>query len=269
MKKLAISLAVAMVALCVTLSTVGVASESESGAQTYTWFLSGAVMPVPPYGSRDIVGSDTASKLIVNLPSGAINATITGVMGGLTPDTTYTVYLSKDYMPYPPLNVMGTWKWLVLGTYAHDLVINIENHDGTFSGTGGYPAGSSPYTSPGQTPETITGGQVTGDQVTFTTTYTGPYNPGYSVTVTGTIAADGTMSGTSPWEWHTTSGAVKLWPGLYTSAIQPFTFTTDDTGSGSWHVNVRNKDILGGGPMASVWINGGGATILVSDNFQI
>jgi len=274
MKKIAISLAVAMVAMCVTLSTVGVASLSESGAQTYTWFLSGKVMPVPPYGGVDIPGSDVASKLIVNLPSGAINATITGVMGGLQPDTTYTVYLSPSYKPYTPMSVVGNYAWLVLGTYAHDLEITSQNPDGTFSGTGGYPEGGNPYNLPGQTVEAITG-QVIGNQITLTTTYVGPYNPGYSATVTGTIASDGTMSGTSPWEWHTTSGHATIasgstgWPGLYTSAIQPFTFTTDDTGSGSWHVNVRNKDILGGGPMASVWINGGGATILVSENFQI
>jgi len=103
---------------------------------------------------------------------------------------------------YGPWNVMGTYKWLVLGTYEHDMVITTQNPDGTFSGTGGYPAGHSPYNLPGETTETITG-HVVGNQITFTTTYAGwPY----SVTVSGTIAPDGTMSGTDPWEWHTTSG---------------------------------------------------------------
>ena len=105
----------------------------------------------------------------------------------------------------PNWNVVGTYQWLVLGTYAHDLVITVQNPDGTFSGIGGYPAGSSPYTAAGQTPEMITG-QVTGDAITLTTTYTGPLNPGYSVTVTGTIAPDGSMNGVDPFEWHTTSG---------------------------------------------------------------
>ena len=106
----------------------------------------------------------------------------------------------------PNWDVTGTWVWLVLGTYAHDMVLT-QNPDGTFSGTGGYPAGTYPYDDPGQTSEIITNGLVDGDTVTFTTTYLGPYNPGYTVTVSGTIAPDGTMSGTSPWEWHTTSGS--------------------------------------------------------------
>jgi len=101
-------------------------------------------------------------------------------------------------------DVSGTYTWLVLGTYSHDMTI-VMNPDGSFAGTGGYPAGADPYL----TSETITNGQVTGDTITFTTTYNGPYNPGYSVTLTGTIAPDGTMSGTSPWEWHTTSGVAK------------------------------------------------------------
>ncbi|KPJ55005.1 hypothetical protein AMJ47_03030 [Parcubacteria bacterium DG_72] len=117
-------------------------------------------------------------------------------------------------------DVTGTYTWLVLGTYSHDLVIGTQNADGTFLGTGGYPSGSSPYTNPGQTPETITG-QVTGDQITFTTTYAGPYNPGYSVTVSGTIASDGTMSGNSPWEWHTTSGAAQEIETRYAEITSP------------------------------------------------
>jgi hypothetical protein len=64
-------------------------------AQEVAWNLSAAVMPVPPYGSHDIPGSDTASKLIVNQPNGNTEVTITGVMNGLNPNTTYTVYLSN------------------------------------------------------------------------------------------------------------------------------------------------------------------------------
>jgi len=128
----------------------------------------------------------------------------------------------------PNWNVTGTYQWLVLGTYAHDMVITTQNPDGTFSGTGGYPAGSSPYTADGQTPETITG-QVTGDTITFTTTYAGPHDPGYSATVTGTIASDGTMSGTSPWEWHTTSGNAVL---LGTLSAEDFGVVSYDTGLG-------------------------------------
>jgi hypothetical protein len=277
MKPQAILLGVIAVTLLMSVGTVFAAKPASNlaGAQKVPWHLSAAVMPVPPYGSLDIQGSDTASKLIVNQPNGKVEAMATGVMNGLHPDTTYTVYLSNGYTKYTPLNVVGTYKWLVLGTYEHDMVITTQNPDGTFSGTGGYPAGSSPYTDLGQTSETITG-QVTGNQITFTTTYLGPYNPGYSATVLGTIASDGKISGTSPWEWHTTAGAAKLasgstgWPGLFTSTVQPFTFTTDDSGSGSWHVNLRAGDFPTTGlNTLSVWINGAGATILISDVFTV
>ena len=249
-----------------------------AGAEEVAWNLSGDVMPVPPYGPYgkvDIPGSDTASKLIVNQPNGAVEVTITGVMNGLTPTTTYTVYLSKEYTKYTPINIMGTYTWLVLGTYLHDMIINTQNPDGTFSGIGGYPAGNSPYTSSGQTPETITG-QVMGNaiNITFTTTYIGPYNPGYTVTVLGTIAEDGSMSGVIPWEWHTISGNATVasgstgWPGLFTITVPKFTFTTDIYGSGSWHVNLRDSDFQDPGTYTlSVWINNG--TILISNNFQV
>ncbi|MFH1367227.1 MAG: hypothetical protein ABIH38_04580 [Patescibacteria group bacterium] len=257
---------------------VSAAKPANAGAQTYSWHLSGDVMPVPPYGSKDIPGSDTASKLIVNQPNGNTVVTMTGVMNSLNPSTTYTVYLSKGYTPYTPVDVTGTYTWLVLGTYHHDLVITTQNPDGTFSGTGGYPAGSYPYTDPGQTAEVITG-KVTGNQITFTSKYLGPYNPEYSATVSGAIAANGSMSGASPWEWHTTSGAATPasgstgWPGLFTSTVQPFTFVTDEYGAGSWHVNLTDANLPAGDPgtkfAMSVWINEAGRTMLISDTFEI
>ena len=255
-------------------------ANNQAGAQKIAWNLSGAVMPVPPYGlygTIDIPGSDTASKLIVNQPNGKTMVTITGAMNGLHSNTVYTVYLSNGYTkytPYTPINVVGSYKWLVLGTYSHDLVITTENPDGTFSGTGGYPAGG-PY----QTTEIITG-QVTGNQITFTTTYLGPYGMGYTATASGTIAADGSMSGTSPWEWHTTSGAAKLasgstgWPNLFTSTVPAFTFTTDASGAGSWHINLTAANFPAGDPAGtpyklSVWINEADATMLISDTFSV
>jgi len=271
------SLLVVAVSVCIFATPVQAVKPAGNlaSAQKVAWNLSADVMPVPPYGSRDIPGSDTASKLIVNQPNGNTEVTITGAMNGLNPETTYTVYLSKGYTPYVPLDVTGIYTWLVLGTYHHDLVITTQNPDGTFSGTGGYPVGSSPYTAPGQTPEVITG-QVEGNQITFTTTYLGPYNPGYSATVSGTIAADGSMSGTSPWEWHTTSGAATPasgsteWPGLFTSTVPPFTFTTDAYGAGSWHVNLIDSDFPEPGTYTlSVWINEAGLTMLISDSFEV
>lgn len=105
----------------------------------------------------------------------------------------------------PNWDVSGTYKWLVLGMYEHDMEI-VMSPNGTFSGTGGYPAGHSPYILSGETPESITNGLVDGDNIIFTTLYAGPYNSGYTVTVSGVINSDGTMSGNSPWEWHSTLG---------------------------------------------------------------
>jgi hypothetical protein len=105
----------------------------------------------------------------------------------------------------------------------------------------------------------------------------------------GAIAANGSISGN--WDdnypnqtgyrsgtWTAPAGtAVQAsgstgWPNLFTSTVQPFTFTTDEFGAGSWHVNLRDADLTaaGEGPTynLSVWINVGG-TILISDNFMV
>ncbi len=102
-------------------------------------------------------------------------------------------------------DVSGTYEWLVMGTYAHDMTL-VMNPDGTFTGTGGYPAGNAPYTNPGETGELITNGVVSGNNISFTLTYTGPFSPGSTWNFSGTIAPDGSMSGVSPMEWQTTSG---------------------------------------------------------------
>ena len=138
---------------------------NNAGAVTVGWNLSGAVMPVPPYGLSDLPGSDVASKLIVNQPNGATVVTITGVMGKLTPNTIYTVFISRGY----------------------------------------------------------------------------------------------------------NSGATG-WSGFFTNTIPDFTFTTDASGAGSWHVNMTNADFPGVAPSSrlSVWINNDdGATILISNNFIV
>jgi hypothetical protein len=104
----------------------------------------------------------------------------------------------------------------------------------------------------------------------------------------GTIAANGTMSGT--WAdvtsqlgyrtgiWASTSGAASKiysgsqgWTGLFSASIPIFTFTTDANGAGSWHFNVKDADLPGVGPVyqLSVWINEAGATILISNQFSI
>jgi len=280
MKKLVL-VAVAFVFLFASVGTAMAAKPAGIlvGAQTYAWHLSRDVMPVPPYGSGDIPGSDTASKLIVNQPNGNTEVTITGVMNGLTPNTTCTVYLSNEYTPYVDTgwNVQGTWvlRFILGGNYDHDIIITVQS-DGTFTGTGGYPASGPPYS----ITETVTG---TIDVMSGAVTIHSLYNTGYTYDAIGTIAPDGTMSGT--WgntsqgyghTWYSISGAaVKThtgdtgWPGLFTGTVQPFTFTTDAYGSGSWHINLTDANFSKAGTYTlSVWINVEG-TILISDNFQI
>ena len=250
------------------------------GAQTYAWNLSGAVMPVPPYGSKDILGSDTASKLIVNQPNGAVEVTITGVMNGLDPNTTYTVYLSNPYTPYVYTGWSITGDWIFRGefggsNYDHDYTIT-QTGD-TFSGTGGYPASGPPYS----ITEVVTGtiDAMSGTIILFHSDYD---NSSYWYEAEGTISSDGTITGTwgntsqgSGHPWYSISGnAIKThtgddwYTGLFTNTIPPFTFVTDADGSGSWHINLRDNDFPGPGTYTlSVWINNG--TILISDNFTV
>jgi len=248
------------------------------GAQTVAWNLSSEVMPVPPYGSRDIIGSDADSKLIVNQPNGAVETTITGVMNGLNPNTVYTVYLSKAYTPYVATG------WNVAGNYVIDLTVGTTHYTEylVLSQQGSDITGVSLALAGGASTWTITAGSVSGNTVEIYAYF--KTNPSMTITMTGIIAADGTISGT--WAddapgtrsgtWSTTSGHAVMthtgntgWPGLFTGTVQPFTFTTDEYGSGSWHINLRNSDFASSGTYGmSVWINDG-ATILISDTFSV
>jgi hypothetical protein len=253
-----------------------------AAAQQVDWNLSAAVMPVPPYGSGDIPGSDTASKLIVNQPNGNTEVAITGVMSGLTPNTTYTVYISNGYTPA----VFTGWD--VTGTFAINVNYLAVDYPETLILTqaGNSITGVSLNTAPPAPASafTIISGSVSGNSVDILA----DHDPSsLQVRLLGSIASDGSMSGT--WAdlapgartgtWASSSGrAVKTysgstgWPGLFNTQ-QAFTFTTDALGAGSWHINLKDAD-LPAGPAGtifnlSVWINGGGATILVSDPFTV
>lgn len=276
--KIACIIAISLLLVCVAPVFAVKPSSNLAAAQKVAWNLSADVMPVPPYGSGDIPGSDEASKLIVNQPNGAVEVVLNGVMNNLNPDTTYTVYLSNSYTPYEYTGWDITGDWIlraVLGSsYDHDYTFTQTGE--SFGGTGGYPATGPPYS----ITETVTG---TINPLTGEITLRSDYNTGYWYTATATIASDGSISGTfksydqgtgSP--WYSTSGtAVKThtgntgWPGLFTSTVQPFTFTTDEYGSGNWHINLKNDNFPGDGTYdLSVWINKGG-TILISDVFTV
>ena len=253
-----------------------------AGAEEVPWNLSRAVMPAPPYGLSDILGSDTASKLIVNQPNGAVEVTITGAMNDLTPNTTYTVCLAKEYIPFIGWDLVDKWglQFYLNGVAgnAHDIIIESQQPDGTFLGIGRYPAGGPPYNS---TYDQIITGTVTSGLVTFFSDYE---NSSYWYAVTGKISAHGKMmSGTwidehgntgtfsSLYGAATSIGGGATWcPGLFTSTVPKFTFTTDIYGSGGWHINLRDSDFVKTGiNILSVLINKPGATILISDNFEV
>lgn len=250
-------------------------SQNLAAAQKVSWNLSGAVMPIPPYGSGDIVGSDTSSKLIVNQPNGNTEVAITGVMSGLNPNTTYTVYLSNEYTKYVNTgwSLNGNWglnfnstAWPSGNPYAHALTVTGNTATGTSTGN--------TYTA------TVS---IVGDAVTIVATYNlGSAVYPYTYTAIGTISSSGALSGTwtddrgDSGTWNSTSGVATPtgtgstgWSGLF-STVLPFTFTTDEYGAGSWHLNLKDADFPGTGSYTlSVWINGGGGTILVSDNFTV
>jgi hypothetical protein len=283
MKKL-LSVAVAVVFLFAVVGTATAAKPAGNlaGAHKYTWHLSGAVMPVPPYGdygTLDIPGSDTASKLIVNQPNGTTQVTITGVMNGLNANTEYTVYLSNGYTPYVVGWNIGNVSEIAISDSGADY-LHITNL--TQSGTA-ITGGTIVY--PGYAKQ-ITSGSVIGDHVEIWAVYTSGGSG--TLHLTGTIANDGSITGTwtDTWpdehgpvlrtdNWRNTIGvAVKThtgstgWPGLFTNSVQPFTFTTDAYGSGSWHINLKDSDFSTGTYPLSVWINIGG-TILISDTFEV
>jgi len=110
--------------------------------------------------------------------------------------------------------------------------------------------------------------------------FTAGHPSDWASTFTGTIDSSGKLTGT----WIDTgvpvsSGTITTllgqalknctgttgWTGLLTPTIQPFTFTTNDKGDGKWKVKIKDSDVEKPADF-SVWINEGGATILISDN---
>ena len=102
---------------------------------------------------------------------------------------------------------LGNWDvtgdWILQFDYLGSLYIHDMTVDNTFTGTGGYPSGSDPYS----ITWTVTGA-VDGDNIGMTIDYD---NSPYYVDASGTIAQDGTISGTwsNPSQsgiWESTSG---------------------------------------------------------------
>lgn len=119
--------------------------------------------------------------------------------------------------------------------YAHDMTLT-QDINGNLDGSGGSPAGGHVYT------WDVTSGTTTADTIEFYANYTATpdaVTPQTVLHVVGTIAFDGTMSGT--WSdnynggaragtWETTDGAATVLPGSL--AAEDFGVVSYDTGLG-------------------------------------
>lgn len=149
-----------------------------------------------------------------------------------------TNHMSGEY--YNEWDITGDWvlEFDYLGSlYIHDMTVV----DNTFTGTGGYPAGGS-YT----TTWTVTG-TVSGDDIEMKIEYD---SSSYYVDVVGTIAEDGTMSGT--WSnasqsgtWQSTSGVAIRdlceWD-YFIKIVTPSTINGDYVYAGVWY-NADGEEI--------------------------
>ena len=260
-------------------STVEAAKPASNlaGSEKVEWNLSADVMPSPPYGRYDIPGSEIKSKLLVNQPNGNTEVSLTGVMKDLSPNSTYKVYLSKKYTSYKELGWDVIGDWTINIQIGNDDVLEhltLHSSDDKITGELFLPGGTSVWV--------IDSVEVNGNNIILTGHY--DTNLNMQIEFTGKISSDGTMSG----DWEDTNGPLQRsgtwainekaekiiegntgWTGLFTSSIQPFQFMTDEYGSGSWHINIKDEDYSQEGDKAlSVWINSGG-TLLISDVFHV
>ncbi|MBN2853734.1 MAG: hypothetical protein JXQ23_13440 [Clostridia bacterium] len=255
--------------------------------EKYDFFLSGDVM-VLPYGQFDIAGSDEASKLTVTNVNGLEPSVLTGKMGGLTPLTSYTVYVAKSYeKTVEAWDIKGEYEMTyVLGSVPYNHLMTIDSVVNNV--VTGY--GSSNAAMPEVVDEMITG-ILSGSALTLTVTRIDPdtkEETGYFAVDTLVINDDGTLVGV----WTDSSlfsGSVTTedkaeevlkgtaYPGLLTSNIQPFTFMTDEEGEGTWKATLYKTELTfnEGESAFSVWINGptgvenGVATLLISENITL
>ena len=216
----------------------------------------------------DITVSDPKIKLIVNSPNGHIVATITGIMRGLEPSTEYMVHIADGQATVNAWSISGTW------TRNVDFQGTIYTHLYTTTQSGSHYAGTGrkPATGTVEATESITG-TVTGDHITFTTTYlTG--DPPYVQTGEGEIEEDGSSSGT----WTDNDGRSGSWASPPGSAVkvgttaavnylaETVTFKTNKVGNANFHINLHSDDFASDGlHYITLQIKEGDNMILISD----
>ena len=229
----------------------------------------GAIKEDWTISSSAIWSSDSTCKLIFNHPNGHTTATITGIMRGLNPSTTYTVHITDGYVTNNGWSMTGTWTRNVVysgTTYTHSYTTT-QSGD-TYTGTGRKPA-----TGTIEATESVTG-TITGDYLTFHSTYlTG--DPGYTQDAVGTIAPDGSISGT----WTDNDGRSGSWTSPAGSAkptetttstnylmIPTLTLKTNPAGNANFHINIHRDDLsFDSEHSITLLIKEGDYTILFSD----
>ena len=158
--------------------------------------------PIPPQANVAADGYDLDAVGVRYL----VQAEETAWGAGLGfPGANWATYIEYTVQGW---NVEGDWVIRVYygATYDHDFTFTAVQTGGTFEGTGGYPASGPPYVYT----ETVTG-TVTGNTIDFVSTY----NTGYWWHAVGTIAPDGTMSGT----WTSSTGQAGTWASISGHAV--------------------------------------------------
>jgi hypothetical protein len=255
--------------------------DRSSNQENIPLHLSSMVAPAPPFGCGDIPGSDTSSQLVVSRNNNDNTLSITGGMKGLHPNSDYTVFLSNGY----PINsyrwdLRGKWNLKFFGDgdpSDYEVTITAQSAPDCHAGSPveGYVIHLS---GPDQGLSDSVTGRINREIDSFELIIMGE-GSNHANYVNGTISRDGTMEGTWAYStgktgiWQSTEGSAtsspitSQWPG-YSTTLKGFNFTTDNTGSGSWHVTLEKEDFTS--PRSqnlSVWINEAGRTILISDNF--
>jgi hypothetical protein len=234
-------------------------NRDEEGAIKVNWTIS----------SSATWSSVSSCKLIFNRPSGHVVATITCIFRELKPLTMYTVHIADGYVTVTGWSMTGTWTRNVDfqgSTYTHSYTTT-QSGD-TYTGTGRKPA-----TGTIEATESVTG-TITGNHLTLHSTYlTG--DPGYTQDAVGTIASDGSISGT--WTdnggrsggWTSPAGSAK--PTRPTTATNyltapTVTFKTNPAGNANFHINLHRDDLPSDSEHnITLLIREGDYTILVSD----